>query len=154
MPTVTDSPIDPVAARLALLDPVAGGYAGYEGWVRDFNAGRPVTALYYEAYAPMAEREMARIIAEAQERFEIRHAECIHRVGDLVVGDIAIWIGVTAVHRGPAFDACRYIIDEVKLRAPIWKKETYADGTAEWVNCPACAAAAHGHDAHSHTHTH
>lgn len=153
MPTVTEQPIDPVAARAALLDPVAGGYAGYEGWVRDFNEGRPVSALYYEAYASMAEREMGRIIDEAKARFEIRDAECIHRVGQLAVGDIAIWIGATAVHRGPAFDACRYIIDEVKLRAPIWKKETYADGTEAWVNCPACAAAAHGHP-HDHAHTH
>lgn len=159
MPAIVDHPIDIDSARRALLDGGAGGYASYEGWVRDFNVGRPVTALQYEAYAAMAVKEIARILDEARARFDIRAADCIHRVGDLAIGDIAIWIGATAVHRGPAFDACRYIIDEVKLRAPIWKKETYADGSSSWVNCPACAAhaqdpARRAHHAHTHEHRH
>lgn len=153
-PVVTATPIDPVAWRDKLRDPRAGGFAAYEGWVRDFNEGKPVTALHYEAYGPMAVKEMARILAEAHARFDIVAATCVHRVGDLAVGDIAIWIGVSAVHRGPAFDACRHIIDAIKVRAPIWKRETYADGTVEWVNCPHCAAHAHEHEPATGHHRH
>ena len=74
---------------------------------------------------------------EARRKFAIVDAICIHRVGTLEIGDIAVWVGVTAAHRGAAFDACRYIIDEVKARVPIWKKEHYTGGDSGWVNCEA-----------------
>ena len=90
---------------------------------------------YDEAYAPLAEKEGMRILDEARARFAIRGAVCVHRVGHLQLGELAVWVGVTAEHRGAAFDACRYLIDEAKARVPIWKKEHYATGATAWINC-------------------
>ena len=84
------------------------------------------------------------MLAEARALFPYLEARCVHRVGLLEIGECAVWVGVVARHRDEAFRACRYIIDELKLRLPIWKKEYYADGEAEWVNCRRCAAHAHG----------
>jgi molybdopterin synthase catalytic subunit len=144
-----EQPIDTAAGRRELVDPGAGGFVTFEGWVRDFNEGRAVTRLEYEAFQALALKEGERILAEACERFPIRHALCIHRVGALDLTDMAVWVGVSSVHRGEAFEACRYIIDEVKHRVPIWKKEHYRDGDSGWVNCERCAVAAHGHE-HGH----
>jgi molybdopterin synthase catalytic subunit len=144
----TDERIDTDLARGLLLDPGAGGYASFEGWVRNHNEGMDVTRLEYEAFEDLAVKEGEKIIAEAIARFAIKHAQCVHRVGSLELGDMAVWVGVSAAHRAEAFDACRYIIDEVKHRLPIWKKEHYANGDSGWVNCERCAAAPH----HSHDH--
>lgn len=144
---LTREPIDPGALRAALADPACGGFATFEGWVRDHNEGRRVRHLEYEAYDELAVREARRILAEAGARFGIAHAACAHRLGDLAVGELAVWVGVSAAHRHEAFLACRYIIDEIKHRLPIWKKEHYADGDSGWVNCERCAApGAHPHD--------
>src|SRR5580658_3306418 len=105
--------IDTAEARRELLDLGAGGYVSFEGWVRDQNEGREVTALEYEAFQELAVKEGERIVAEALRRFPVKHALCIHRVGALGLRDMAVWVGVSAVHRGEAFDACRFIIDEV-----------------------------------------
>jgi molybdopterin synthase catalytic subunit len=142
-------PIDTESARRELADLGAGGYVSFEGWVRDFNEGREVTRLEYEAFQELAVKEGERILAEAAVRFPIKHALCIHRVGSLALADMAVWVGVSAAHRGEAFGACRFIIDEVKHRVPIWKKEHYRDGDSGWVNCERCAAAPHAHD-HAH----
>jgi molybdopterin/thiamine biosynthesis adenylyltransferase/rhodanese-related sulfurtransferase len=91
----------------------------------------------------LAVKEGERIVSEALARFGAEHAGCVHRVGDLAVGEMAVWVGVSARHRHEAFLACRYIIDEVKQRVPIWKKEHYEDGDAHWVNCEQCAAHTH-----------
>jgi molybdopterin synthase catalytic subunit len=144
----TDRAIDTAAARLELLDRGAGGYVSFEGWVRDHNEGRAVSRLEYEAFAALALKEGERILAEALERHPVKHALCIHRIGSLDLSDLAVWVGVSAVHRGEAFAACRFIIDEVKHRVPIWKKEHYRDGDSGWVNCERCAAAPH----HAHQH--
>jgi len=144
------STIDTAAARLELLDPGAGGYVSFEGWVRDHNEGQEVTRLEYEAFEELAMKEGERILAEAQNRFPIKRALCIHRVGSLGLADMAVWVGVSSVHRGEAFDACRFIIDEVKHRVPIWKKEHYRNGDSGWVNCERCAASpphSRGHEA-------
>ena len=133
-------PIDVEALRAALTDPACGGYAAFEGWVRDHNEGQRVRHLEYEAYEMLAVREAGRIIAEAVARFGVAHAACAHRVGDLAVGELAVWVGVSAPHRDEAFRACRYIIDEIKHRLPIWKKEHYVNGDSGWVNCERCAA--------------
>ena len=138
--------IEPWRARLT--DPACGGYASFEGWVRDNNEGESVTALEYEAFAPLALKEAERILAEAAARFAVTHAACVHRVGKLAVGDLAVWVGASAPHRDEAFRACRYIIDEVKHRLPIWKKEHYLSGSTGWVNCERCAAPTE--PAHSH----
>jgi molybdopterin synthase catalytic subunit len=125
-------------------DTRAGACATFEGRVRNHNEGRAVEALDYEAYGPLAEREGERIIAEAREKFRIIGALCVHRTGSLSLGDLAVWVGVTAEHRAAAFDACRYIIDEIKARLPIWKKEHYAGGATEWINCATRGSAAGG----------
>ncbi|HNR21553.1 MAG TPA: ThiF family adenylyltransferase [Steroidobacteraceae bacterium] len=166
---LTSASIDVAAAQRELADPAFGGYVAFEGWVRDFNEGRRVEHLEYEAFEPLAVREGERILAEACERHGVTHALCIHRIGDLAIGELAVWVGVSAPHRDEAFRACRQIIDEVKHRVPIWKKEHYEDGDSGWVNCERCAAPApdpagpapavphdhdhsHGHDRHVHTH--
>jgi molybdopterin synthase catalytic subunit len=130
------------ALRAELADSACGGFAAFEGWVRDHNDGRRVMSLEYEAHAALAVREGERIIAEAVDRFGIRHALCAHRVGALNLGELAVWVGVSAEHRDEAFRACRYIIDEVKHRVPIWKKEHYESGDSGWVNCERCAVPA------------
>ncbi|MGH8199210.1 MAG: ThiF family adenylyltransferase [Steroidobacteraceae bacterium] len=140
---------DEFALRAALSDPACGGYAAFEGWVRDHNEGLRVRRLEYEAFEPLAVKEGERIIAEAVARFGVQHAACVHRIGALEIGDKAVWVGVTARHRDEAFRACRYIIDEVKHRVPIWKKEYYENGDSGWVNCERCAQHAGEHpDAH------
>jgi len=132
---ITSAVIDPVARKRELEESAAGACVTFEGWVRNHNDGEAVQALEYEAHAEIAEKEGARIVAEARERFTITTAYCEHRVGKLAIGDCAVWVGVSAPHRGAAFDACRYIIDETKARVPIWKKEHYASGATGWVNC-------------------
>jgi molybdopterin synthase catalytic subunit len=136
----TESAIDAAAARRELLDHGAGGYVSFEGWVRDHNEGQEVTRLEYEAFQALGLKEGNRILTEAMQRFPIKHAACIHRVGALGLSDMAVWVGVSSAHRGEAFDACRFIIDEVKHRVPIWKKEHYRSGDSGWVNCERCAA--------------
>ena len=132
-----DSPIDAAALRERLLAPGAGGFVCFEGWVRDHNEGRAVLSLSYSSYPALANREGLRILEEAHGRFGIVGATCAHRVGDLAVGAMAVWVGVSAAHRGAAFEACRWIIDEVKSRVPIWKNERYADGGGQWLHPPA-----------------
>jgi molybdopterin synthase catalytic subunit len=141
---LSPTPIDPAALRQQLRDPRAGACATFEGWVRNRNDGHAVQALDYEAYAPLAGKEGARILAEARTKFSVLDAVCVHRVGSLVLGDLAVWVGVTAEHRGDAFDACRYIIDEAKARVPIWKKEHYANGATAWINGATRGPAAEG----------
>lgn len=132
--SINSTAIDIVPLREALLDDRAGAFASFEGLVRDHNDGRAVNGLRYEAYVALAEAEGMKILGEARERFEVIGACAVHRIGDLAVGDLAVWVGVTAAHRDAAFGACRWIIDEVKARVPIWKHERYADGDAGWLH--------------------
>jgi molybdopterin synthase catalytic subunit len=135
------TPIESAALRAQLADPACGGYAAFEGWVRDRNEGELVRRLEYEAFEALAVREGERVVLDAIARFGVSRAACVHRLGELAVGELAVWVGVSAPHRDEAFRACRYIIDEVKHRLPIWKKEHYLDGDSGWVNCERCAAA-------------
>jgi molybdopterin synthase catalytic subunit len=128
-------PLDPAELWRGLPDPGAGACVTFEGWVRDLNEGQQVLALEYEAFAPLAEKEGARIVAEALAKFPLLSAACAHRVGRLAIGDLAVWVGVSAAHRGAAFDACRHIIDQAKAQLPVWKKEHYAGGASAWINC-------------------
>ncbi len=132
---ISHQPLDPRQLQQQLNDARAGACVTFEGWVRNRNDGQPVSSLEYEAYAPLAEKEGRRILDEAAGRFALTGALAVHRVGHLALGDIAVWVGVTAEHREAAFDACRYIIDEAKARLPIWKKEHYASGATTWINC-------------------
>jgi len=157
-----ETALDPRQLRERLHQRASGGFVAFEGWVRDHNDGRRVLRLEYEAFAPLAVREGQRILQEARERFGVQHLLCAHRVGALEIGDIAVWAGVSAAHRGECFEACRYVIDEVKHRVPIWKKEHYESGDSGWVNCEHCAEAPQrreaaqrtGQDHHDHAHTH
>ena len=142
MISMTPSAIDPHDLRERLFDPGAGAYCGFEGWIRNENEGKAVLRLEYEAYEPLAVSEGEKIIAEARTQFPHLHAHCVHRTGMLEIGECAVWIGVTSAHRDEAFKACRFIIDEIKVRLPIWKKEHYADGHSGWVNCERCAKSA------------
>ena len=137
---IASNAIDPDALRRKLTDPAAGAYCGFEGWVRNLNEGQTVLRLEYEVYAPLAVSEGERILAEAGAEFPHLRAFCVHREGLLEIGDCAVWVGVSSPHRDEAFQACRYIIDQVKVRLPIWKKEYYVDGNSGWVNCERCAA--------------
>ena len=141
MITITNEAIEPEVLRSKLFDPAAGAYCGFEGWVRNLNEGQTVLRLEYEAYAPLAISEGEKIIAEARQQFPHLHAYCVHREGLLEIGDCAVWVGVCSPHRDEAFQACRYIIDQVKVRLPIWKKEHYVDGNSGWVNCERCSQA-------------
>jgi molybdopterin synthase catalytic subunit len=132
--SLADAPFDIAPLRARLLCAEAGAYASFEGWVRNHNDGRAALGLRYEAYAALAEAEGAKILEEALAMFAIVDAACVHRVGDLAVGDLAVWVGVSAAHRDAAFTACHWIIDEVKSRVPIWKHERYAEGDAAWLH--------------------
>jgi molybdopterin synthase catalytic subunit len=148
---LTPGAIDERALRLELQDASCGGYASFEGWVRNHNEGHQVQRLEYEAFEPLALSEGEKIIGEARVRFGVQRALCVHRTGALALGEIAVWVGVAAPHRDEAFRACRYIIDEIKHRLPIWKKEHYLSGDSGWVNCERCAAQAAGAaPAHQH----
>ena len=131
---IREAPFEIAPLREHLLGHDAGAYASFEGWVRDHNEGRAVHGLFYESYRALAETEGEAIIDEALQRFPIARAACVHRTGELALGDLAVWVGVTAGHRGPAFEACRWIIDEVKSRVPIWKHERYATGAPAWLH--------------------
>ena len=152
--TFSEAPLDTAALQRGLRDDTCGGFAAFEGWVRNHNEGHAVTRLEYEAFAELAEKEGARIVAQAIERFGVTRATCVHRIGSLAIGDVAVWVGVSAAHRDEAFRACRFIIDEVKHRVPIWKKEHYVNGDSGWVNCERCASHAHDHPTASHAHGH
>ncbi|MBL7988466.1 MAG: molybdenum cofactor biosynthesis protein MoaE [Chlorobi bacterium] len=128
--------LDAPAILAGIEEPNAGAVATFVGLVRaSSGSGREgrVERLEYEAYAPMAEAVIGEILAEAQAMFGILHGVVEHRVGELVVGDVAVVVAVATPHRAAAFDACRYVIEELKQRAPIWKREVFRDG-AEWVN--------------------
>ena len=131
---LSQTPFDTATLRARLLDARVGAYASFEGWVRDHNDGRSVHGLRYEAYDVLAQREGEAIIEEALARFDILDAACVHRTGDLAIGELAVWVGVTAAHRDAAFAACRHVIDEVKSRVPIWKHERYVEGDAGWLH--------------------
>lgn len=157
---LTAAPADLAKLREELQHPGSGGFCAFEGWVRNNNEGREVSGLEYEAYTELAIAEGERILAEAAERYGVLAASAVHRVGDLKIGDLAVWIGASAPHRDEAFRACRYIIDEIKHRLPIWKKEHYLEGDTAWVACSHTERAhemeaphVHGHH-HGHAHTH
>jgi molybdopterin synthase catalytic subunit len=133
--SISTGAIDIDSVRKQMGDEDCGAYVQFEGWIRNLNEGRGVNRLEYEVYEPLAVSEGQKVIDEAIEKFGLTQAVCIHRAGLLELGDCAVIAAVTSPHRDEAFRGCRYIIDEVKVRLPIWKKEHYADGESGWVNC-------------------
>ena len=136
---IVSRPIDPAALLREVAGTGCGASALFVGSVRDTHQGRAVTGMDYQAYTAMAERELASIVAEAVAQFGTEHVVCEHRTGALALGDASVAIAVAHPHRAPAFDACRFVIEELKRRVPIWKREHYADGTREWVDPTAAA---------------
>ncbi len=135
---LTAESIDVARLMGSVQSPGRGGVATFVGIVRDHHDGRHVLRLQYSAYGPMAEAECARIVAEAESKWPVG-VVLRHRVGILEVGDAAILAAAASAHRDTAFAACRYVVEEVKRRVPIWKQEFYADGTTEWVDPTASA---------------
>jgi molybdopterin synthase catalytic subunit len=133
--SISSSGVNIEELKEKLTDRSAGALVTFEGWVRDHNEGKQVLSLEYEAYEALCKNEAELILQEAKEKFGIIDVHCIHRTGLLKIGELAVWVGVSSKHRGAAFDACRYVIDEIKTRLPIWKKETYTNGSSGWVNC-------------------
>ncbi len=136
---LTRRPIDVSELIAAVSAPERGGIATFVGLVRDHHGGRAVRALEYTAYEPMAESICAEIVGEAEARWPVRIG-LRHRLGALGIGDTAVAIAAAAGHRDEAFGACRYAIEELKRRVPIWKRETFADGSEEWVDPSRTAA--------------
>lgn len=130
---ITTEPIDPTAVLTGATSTSDGAALLFLGVVRDHNEGRAVERLEYEAFAPMAETEMSRIAAEAADRWETGAISILHRVGTLELGEVSVAIVVAAPHRGDAYEASRYVIEELKKRVPIWKREGYVDGPSEWL---------------------
>ncbi|HKP74081.1 MAG TPA: molybdenum cofactor biosynthesis protein MoaE [Longimicrobiaceae bacterium] len=130
---VTSGPIDPARLLGDCLSPDDGAALLFWGVVRNRNEGRPVSHLEYSAYAEMAERMMRRIAEEAIARFGVGDVRVVHRVGRLEVGEASVGIAVASPHRTEAYEASRYVIEELKRRVPVWKREGYVDGESEWV---------------------
>lgn len=133
-----DTPLDPAALLASVADAEHGGTALFVGTTRRETGGRPVAALHYEVYEELALSEMAAIVAEAQSAFGAR-VSVEHRTGTVAVGEPSVAVAASAGHRPAAFAACRFAIDELKARVPIWKQTVYADGGAAWID--GCAPA-------------
>jgi molybdopterin synthase catalytic subunit len=131
--TLTDQPIDTAALVAEVARGANGAALLFIGTVRDVNDDRPVTGIEYSAYRSMAEREMADIVREASDKFGTTDIIVEHRLGELTIGDASVAIAVAHPRRGAAYDASRYVIEQLKKRVPIWKLEHYVDGTREWV---------------------
>jgi molybdopterin synthase catalytic subunit len=130
---VTDRPIDSGALLEEVVSASDGAVLLFLGVVRNENDGREVDHLEYEAYAPMAERVLGQIALEAAERWSIGVISVVHRVGRLDIGEASVAIALGAPHRADAYAASRYVIDEIKHRVPVWKREGYTDGASEWL---------------------
>jgi adenylyltransferase/sulfurtransferase len=137
--SMSEKPIDSLKLSDRLRNPRCGAKVCFDGIVRNHNEGRQVKGLEYQAYIEMALSEGRKIIKEAHRLFEIDQAEAVHRFGHLEIEDTAVWVGVTSAHRKASFDACRYIIDQIKIRLPIWKREQYSDDEHRWVDCQNCS---------------
>jgi molybdopterin synthase catalytic subunit len=132
--TIVERPIEVERLVQQVASAAAGASSLFVGPVRDSSEGRPVVGIDYQAYGPMAERELRAIIAEASERFGTLGIAVEHRIGFLAIGEISVAIAASHARRSPAIDAARYVIEQIKRRLPIWKREHYSDGTREWID--------------------
>jgi molybdopterin synthase catalytic subunit len=151
MMEVRDTPLSVDETLAKVRRPGAGGLAVFVGVVRDESAGRVVTKLEYSAYQSMAVKEMDRIGKEIEAEIEGVRVSAMHRIGMLEVGDAAVVCAASAPHRGEAFKACRELIDRIKARVPVWKREIGPDGI-EWVGWEDARCSPDGHEHHPHHH--
>jgi molybdopterin synthase catalytic subunit len=131
---LTNEPIDHHALTEAVRLPGCGAVVTFLGTVRDLTDGRVTVALDYEAYPVMAEKKMAEIEHDTRQRWPVGEMLMVHRLGHLDIGDVSVAVAVSCPHRAQAFEACRHAIDRLKEIVPIWKKENWADGNADWVH--------------------
>src|SRR5215203_997041 len=129
---ITNEPLDVSAIARRVVPVNCGAIVTLDGFVRQFTKGRETEYLVYEAYEPMALKEMEKLIARAHDEFEIENVTIVHRLGRLEIGETSVVISVGAPHRRAAFEACEWLIKELKRTVPIWKKEVYADGET-WI---------------------
>lgn len=141
---ITTDPIDPSAVAERVGAPEDGAVALFAGAVRNRNEGRPVGGMEYEGYAEMAREQLAAIVAEAASRAGSDRIAAVHRLGELEVGEVSVAIAVSTPHRAEAFEAARYVIEEIKKRLPVWKRERYLDGESAWLKGRSPAPAAVG----------
>jgi molybdopterin synthase catalytic subunit len=127
-----EEPLSVDEVRAAVSDPGAGAIALFAGTVRDQDGGHGVVRLSYSAH-PSAEAELRRVAEKVAAEFGVVALAAVHRVGDLAVGDLAVVVAVSCPHRGEAFEACRMLIDTLKREVPIWKHQSFGDGSSEWV---------------------
>lgn len=130
---VTGAEIRPDDVRARVGDPTDGAVLLFLGTVRDHNDGRPVERLHYDAYRDMAVRELRSIAEAAAQRAGSDRIAVVHRTGTLDIGEVSLAVAVSSPHRAEAFEAARWIIEEIKRRVPVWKREHYADGKGEWL---------------------
>jgi molybdopterin synthase catalytic subunit len=123
-----------------VTSPATGATILFVGTVRETNDGRAVSGIEYSAYETMAARELEKILDEARTRFGANDIVVEHRIGELAIGEASVAIAVAHAHRAAAYDASRYVIEQLKRRVPIWKREAYVDGTREWVDPTATRA--------------
>ena len=131
---LSDCPIDDRLLKSYLLNDTAGALVTFVGWEPEHNEMRAVTRLADYGYVEVAINHGAKLIREAKASFDITHAVAIHRVGELGIGDMAVWIGVCASHRTPAFDACEWLLNAIKADIPVWKQESYDDDSSLWLS--------------------
>jgi molybdopterin synthase catalytic subunit len=132
---VQEAPLDLTAHEKAVVEARAGAVVSFQGVVRDHDGGRGVTLLEYEGH-PTAETILREVAAEIAAEPDVYAVAVSHRIGTLAIGDVALVASVSTAHRAAAFAACARLVDEVKARLPIWKRQVFTDGTEEWVNCP------------------
>ncbi|MBI4432334.1 MAG: molybdenum cofactor biosynthesis protein MoaE [Candidatus Omnitrophica bacterium] len=132
---ITDQPIDLVEFFSRPFDPSCGAAASFVGMVRNHDHGCRVKSLHYDCYRSMAEKVLQVLADQARSQWAVDEIRIVHRVGHLEIGEAAVAISVGSAHRAEAFEACRFLIEQIKKTVPIWKKEVFEDGTSEWVSC-------------------
>jgi molybdopterin synthase catalytic subunit len=133
MITITLEPINSCTLLKEIMDTSSGGTALFLGTVRDHNDSKTVLEIHYEIYKEMAEKYLAKIERDAKRKWKINNFLAIHRTGRLKVGEVSVAVAASAEHRNQAFEACKYGIDQIKTKVPIWKKEIYENG-ARWID--------------------
>jgi molybdopterin synthase catalytic subunit len=136
MRRVTRAKLNPAALAAAVSSPKHGGLSTFVGVVRSVHAGRRVKGIEYDCFIPLAELELERILREARRKWPAQ-VEAAHRIGALRVGEASVAVAAGSMHRAEAFAACRWVIDQIKARLPVWKKEKYVKGEGRWL--PGCA---------------
>jgi molybdopterin synthase catalytic subunit len=131
---IVRTPLDPTSLLAEVASVGNGASILFVGTVRDVNDGRAVSGIEYAAYEGMAMRELESIVSEAAARFDVSDIVVEHRIGQLGLGEASVVIATAHAHRAQAYDASRFVIEELKRRVPIWKREEYVDGTREWVD--------------------